>query len=172
MASKGYVVRRSDGKVRPASDLADACAEWAAGVVYTPDGEAAIYQVHPDGREERLPSYEEALGEIERIKAPVIGRVSHDCGDATCPRRGPVIESPTCKRAEEFERQISPLAALEAAERRLLEAGGWTIAEPDEYGGERWNHEEAGKEARSTAIVIARRMAEIERRRLAAKGGA
>ena len=74
-------------------------------------------------------SYEEALAEIERIKAPVIGRVSHDCGDATCPRRGPVIESPTCKRAEEFERQISPLAALEAAERLLLEAGGWTIAE-------------------------------------------
>jgi hypothetical protein len=31
--------------------------------------------------------------------AAAVEAVEHDCGDATCPRRGRVIESPPCKRA-------------------------------------------------------------------------
>ena len=80
----------------------------------------AIFRVHPDGREERLPSYEEALA--------LLG------GD--------------------------PLAALEAAERRLLESARWTPGDrgfwidPDD--GTQWPREGAISDVR---------------RRLAAKGG-
>ena len=87
--------------------------------------DVAIFRVLDDGREERLPSYEEALALLD--------------GD--------------------------PLAALEAAERRLLEAGGWREDSPGW-----WNDGLAGvstisTERRTVALTI-------ERRRLAAKGGA
>ena len=87
--------------------------------------DVAIFRVHDDGREERLPSYEEALA--------LLG--------------------------------ADPLAALEAAERRLLEAGGWrlnTLAAG--FGVERW---ERGHDVESRTVAMT-----IERRRLAAKGGA
>ena len=148
----GYEPKRGTGKLLISSEDAACFARLelqAAGC-----SDVAIFRVHPGGREERLPSYEEALA-----MRPAVVLVCRDCGAEV--ERGQRCKAAGC---------VDPLAALEAAERRLLEAGGWTIAEPDEYGGERWNHEEAGKEARSTAIVIARRMAEIERRRLAAKG--
>ena len=64
--------------------------------------DVSIFRVHADGREERLPSYEEAL-------------------DRLCKLEGALSDAAR-----------SPLAALEAAERRLLEAGGWTLAEPNE----------------------------------------
>ena len=61
-----------------------------------------------------------------------------------------------------------PLAALEAAERRLLEAGGWHLCPASaEFGAERWRRGSApdAHESRTVALTI-------ERRRLAAKGGA
>ena len=87
--------------------------------------DVAIFRVLDDGREERLPSYEEAL--------TLLG--------------------------------ADPLAALEAAERRLLEAGGWrlnTLAAG--FGVERW---ERGHDVESRTVALS-----IERRRLAAEGGA
>ena len=207
--AKGYVVRGKNGRgnkmasgqcitLDDAADVARGWREWSPAERPT---DVAIFRVHPDGREERLPSYEEALGEIERLKdrsrmvrdvdealhaAGIEARHGEKLGERAARAAMHRCEGPCCNKpaagvtcSEECAANLSawlnrgdPLAALEAAERWLLEAGGWTIAEPDEYGGERWNHEEAGKEARSTAIVIARRMAEIERRRLAAKGGA
>lgn len=50
-----------------------------------------------------------------------------------------------------------PLAALEAAERRLLEADGWRQIEPDAYGGEQWQHPKHGRECRMVALTIARK---------------
>ena len=59
-----------------------------------------------------------------------------------------------------------PLAALEAAERRLLEAGGWTaLGKMDRHGRDRWRSKDGLTECRQVALTI-------ERRRLAAKGGA
>jgi hypothetical protein len=113
--------------------------------------DVAIYRVHPDGREERLPSYEEALA-----MRPAVVLVCRDCGAEV--ERGQRCKAAGC---------VDPLAALEAAERRLLEAGGWTVAGRDVYGAERWTHPtwKGGAESLSTALTI-------ERRRLAAKGGA
>ena len=90
--------------------------------------DVSIFRVHDDGREERLPSYEEALA--------LLG------GD--------------------------PLAALEAAERRLLEAGGYQ-PEPNESAW--WRSRSGVLTARDEAVSIVRHEFQIERRRLAAKGG-
>ena len=87
--------------------------------------DVAIYRVHPDGREERLPSYEEAL--------TLLG--------------------------------ADPLTALEAAERRLLEAGGWREIEP----GGRWYHPVIGHRWKGAALADEKSR---RRERLAAKGGA
>ncbi len=113
--------------------------------------DVAIYRVHLDGREERLPSYEEALA-----MRPAVVLVCRDCGAEV--ERGQRCKAAGC---------VDPLAALEAAERRLLEAGGWTVAGRDVYGAERWTHPtwKGGAESLSTALTI-------ERRRLAEKGGA
>jgi hypothetical protein len=133
--------------------LGSAIQAWADAQVLC--DEAAIFRVHDDGREERLPSYEEALGEVERLRADVAGMRAGLLDAAGQSRRlGAVI--------------ADPLSALEAAERRLLEAGGWVLAEPDVYGTERWSHPtwQGGRsEGRQVALTI-------ERRRIAAKGGA
>jgi hypothetical protein len=133
------------------SRLADALKDWFEGA----NEAAEIFRVHDDGREERLPSYEEALGEVERLRADVAGMRAGLLDAAGQSRRlGAVI--------------ADPLSALEAAERRLLEAGGWVLAEPDVYGTERWSHPtwQGGRsEGRQVALTI-------ERRRIAAKGGA
>ena len=114
--------------------------------------DVAIFRVHDDGAEERLPSYEEALGEIERLRADVAGLRAGLLDAAGQSRRlGAVI--------------ADPLAALEAAERRLLEAGGWrlnTLAAG--FGVERWAR---GHDVESRTVALS-----IERRRLAAEGGA
>ena len=158
--------------------------------------DVAIFRVHADGREERLPSYEEAIGEIERLKdrsrmvrdvdealhaAGIEERHGEKLGERAARAAMHRCEGPCCNKpaagvtcSEECAANLSawlnrgdPLAALEAAERRLLEAGGWTLAEPDVYGGERWWHVDKVlvPEARAVALTI-------ERRRLAAKGGA
>ena len=58
-----------------------------------------------------------------------------------------------------------PLAALEAAERRLLEAGGWREDSPGWWNDGLTGVSTISTERRSVALTI-------ERRRLAAKGGA
>ena len=85
--------------------------------------DVSILRVHADGREERLPNYEEALA--------LLG--------------------------------ADPLAALEAAERRLLERQGW---EARPFG--MWLRRSAGGAQQTTQ----ENAVQIERRRLAAKGGA
>ena len=136
-AIKGYVVRGLyKGRHMGISDLhgstaglrephpfaaLDYAAERAIELRRFDWSDVAIFRVLDDGREERLPSYEEALA--------MLG------GD--------------------------PLAALEAAERRLLEAGGWVEVE---VGADIWKRE---TEERTGSYALA-----IERRRLAAKGGA
>lgn len=84
----------------------------------------------------------------------------------------PFVYPPVLSDEERAERRrladgapvVDPLAALEAAERRLLEAGGWRI-EPSAWthGAERW---ERGGENESRQVALT-----IERRRIAAKGG-
>lgn len=51
---------------------------------------------------------------------------------------------------------VDPLAALEAAERRLLEAGGWVRIHGDS---DRWSHPDGSSECTMVAVTIARRMA-------------
>lgn len=172
--------------------------------------DVAIFRVLDDGTEERLPSYEEALGQIERLKDPVDGleaklverttereeardwvrRLTREQRCLTCafcgaeyPPGTPAANDealaahvrvcpkhPMREAEAEIERlraltAADPLAALEAAERRLLEAGGWREDSPGW-----WNDGLAGvstisTERRTVALTI-------ERRRLAAKGGA
>ena len=161
MASKGYVVRgMAPGDVlhEEARDaLGAAVGTWTA-LVQLGAARPRIFRVHPDGREDRLPSYEEALALLD-------GATSSDAYIANVSMQllATMRENDRLRAIESAD----PLAALEAAERRLLEAGGWTLAEPDVYGGERWSHPtwKGGREARGLALVI-------ERRRLAAKGGA
>jgi exonuclease VII small subunit len=70
MAIKGYVVRgMAPGDVlhEEARDaLGAAVGTWTA-LVQLGAARPRIFRVHDDGREERLPSYEEALREIERL---------------------------------------------------------------------------------------------------------
>jgi hypothetical protein len=100
--------------------------------------DVAIYRVHPDGREERLPSYEEALTELKRLKQREADIVE------ACERvadggqyRADIVSAIQRIRRERDEARAAlgadPLAALEAAERRLLEAGGWTEEGPDKW---------------------------------------
>lgn len=171
--------------------------------------DVAIYRVHLDGREERLPSYEEALGQIERLKDPVDGleaklvertaereearewvrRLTSTtrvltcafCGmayppgtpesnDAALTAHVRVCPKHPMREAEaEIERLramfgADPLTALEAAERRLLEAGGWTAVPDEDYRGY-WRDRDGRMCKQAVAILQ-------ERRRLAAKGGA
>jgi hypothetical protein len=127
MAIKGYVVRgMAPGDVlhEEARDaLGAAVGTWTA-LVQLGAARPRIFRVHPDGREERLPSYEEALALL--------------CAD--------------------------PLTALEAAERRLLEAGGWRPSGDADYPGY-WRDRDGRMFKQAVAILA-------ERRRLAAKGGA
>jgi len=200
MGIKGYVVRGTKGArtvyaYGPGMGFGDACEEIPAFAFERLDAaagardhmvrlgcEAAIFRVHADGREERLPSYEEALGELERLRA--VEALNVGAIDASLTRLGAVTgtigpmprHDPRCLIHDgagcSFEAGCDagralmppsdPLAALEAAERRLLEAGGWTCANNDG----RWREASArGWCERHEAIQIARR-------RLAAKGGA
>ncbi len=168
MASKGYVVKRTicDGVYSyPCTSLGNVFEEWREMVAL---GALAIdiYRVHPDGREERLPSYEEALGALSILRDEVQAAQDYKRGGMSC--GGPPLLW-TCPpsalkellRLADGAPVADPLAALEAAERRLLEAGGWTPGDrgfwidPDD--GTQWPREGAISDVR---------------RRLAAKGGA
>ena len=102
--AKGYVVRGKNGRgnkmasgqcitLDDAADVARGWREWSPAERPT---DVAIFRVLDDGREERLPSYEEAL-------------------DRLCKLEGALSDAAR-----------SPLAALEAAERQLLESARWT----------------------------------------------
>jgi hypothetical protein len=179
--------------------------------------DVAIFRVHADGREERLPSYEEALGELERLRA--VEALNVGAIDASLTRLGAVTgtigpmprHDPRClihdgreERLPSYEEALAglqtvsdvlavfgvpddgtglpqrlqllhegahddPIAALEAAERRLLEAGGYQ-PEPNESAW--WRSRSGVLTARDEAVSIVRHEFQIERRRLAAKGGA
>lgn len=85
---------------------------------------ARIFAIAPDGTETPLPSYEEALAEIA---------AAHEALDPVVARRDAVTAPPLslavrCTTAVQIALErfcADPLAALEAAERRLLEGGGW-----------------------------------------------
>lgn len=104
--------------------------------------DVGIFRVHADGREERLPSYEEALAEIERLRgvAPILLEGVPAIMHSSAPSSREEIGAAACEMLKAIERALSvlrgsepvdPLAALEAAEQRLLEAEGWT-QEPGE----------------------------------------
>ncbi len=120
--------------------------------------DVAIFRVLDDGREERLPSYEEALALLD-------GATSSDAylANVSTQLLATMRENDRLRAIEPAD----PIAALEAAERRLLEAGGWHLCSTSAgFGVERWRRASApdAHESRTVALTI-------ERRRLAAKGG-
>lgn len=167
---KGYLVRAKDGAGNMAGSSTRSTLGGAARALdvlaATGCTDVAIFRVLDDGREERLPSYEEAL---ERLSAP--DRVRSYLAELCAWPPGEV--PPDEELLDAAERLFcadkgDPLAALEAAERRLLEAGGWHLCSASaEFGAERWRRGSApdAHESRTVALTI-------ERRRLAAKGGA
>ena len=147
-------------------DLVPAIQAWAdlqAGCT-----DVAIFRVRDDGTEERLPSYEEALGALSILRDEVTLAQDHKRGGMSC--GGPPLLW-TCPpsalkellRLADGAPPADPLAALEAAERRLLEAGGW---KPGPRPGI-WADPCGGNCSMSDALYVER-----NRRRLAAKGGA
>ncbi len=151
MSAKGYVVRgTAPGDVlhEEARDTLHAAVSTWTALVMNEAARPRIFAVAEDGTETPLPSYEEALAEIERLRADVAGMRAGLLDAAGQSRRlGAVI--------------ADPLSALEAAERRLLESARWTPGDrgfwidPDD--GTQWPREGAISDVR---------------RRLAAKGGA
>lgn len=116
--------------------------------------DVSIFRVHADGREERLPSYEEALTELGRLRA-VETVVIAACetferfeSGGERPSRGELGDMVSAMRASlggQSAQAADPLAALAAAERRLLEAGGWTEEGPDKWSleGVTWDRRDA-----------------------------
>ena len=145
--------------------VGDALAVRITASIRMPD--AAIFRVLDDGREERLPSYEEALGEIE---------AAHDALDPVVTRRDAMAGPPLplavrCTTAATIALErfcADPLAALESAERRLLEDGEWREIGPDQW--ER-DSKYAGlsRSNRATALRIEKRR--VVDKAKAAKGG-
>ena len=113
--------------------------------------DVAIFRVLDDGREERLPSYEEALAGLQTVSDVLAVFGVPDDGTGL-PQRLQLLHEGA---------HDDPIAALEAAERRLLESARWTPGDrgfwvdPDD--GTQWPREGAISDVR---------------RRLAAKGGA
>ena len=120
--------------------------------------DVAIFRVHADGREERLPSYEETLAGLQTVSDVLAVFGVPDDGTGL-PQRLQLLHEGA---------HDDPIAALEAAERRLLEAGGYQ-PEPNESAW--WRSRSGVLTARDEAVSIVRHEFQIERRRLAAKGG-
>ena len=175
-AVKGYVVRCEQESGRPGmpheytghnDTLAEAVADLARAMPHYDKG--SIFRVLDDGREERLPSYEDALGALSILRDEAQAAQNYKRGGMSC-GGPPLLWTCPPSALKELLRLANgapvgdPLAALEAAERRLLEAGGWRI-EPSAWthGAERW---ERGGENESRQVALT-----IERRRIAAKGG-
>ena len=157
--AKGYVVRGKNGRgnkmasgqcitLDDAADVARGWREWSPAERPT---DVAIFRVHPDGREERLPSYEEALAGLQTVSDVLAVFGVPDDGTGL-PQRLQLLHEGA---------HDDPIAALEAAERQLLESARWTPGDrgfwvdPDD--GTQWPREGAISDVR---------------RRLAAKGGA
>lgn len=138
-----------------------------------PDRET-IFRVYADGREERLPSYEEALAEIDRLRsvAPILNHGVPAIMHSSAPASREEIGAAACQMLKAIERALSvlqgsermpsdPLAALEAAEQRLLVSERWT---PDPGEPMRWRSSTGRLPPRDQAVSIARQTAK--------KGGA
>ena len=92
----------------------------------------------------------------------------HRCEGPCCnkPAAGVTCSEECAANLSAWLNRGDPLSALEAAERRLLEAGGWTaLGKMDRHGRDQWRSKDGLTECRQVALTI-------ERRRLAAKGGA
>lgn len=179
MGSRGYVVRGKDRQGRDCwasgdvagfarasrresatayADLDSAIEGWA--FMHGTCHDVTILAVAEDGTETALPSYEKALGELVRLRE-VLGCKAEEETHVVAERLLTEIER--CVDALKGAigpTPADPLAALEAAERRLLEAGGWREVEAG-----RWKNSDGFRAATVNAL-------DIERRRLAAKGGA
>ena len=192
MNAKGYVVRGkrgSDGAAitawtsgrgigEPISAAVFGTPGLAAGasegLLYRGCTDVAIFRIHPDGREERLPSYEDARGALSILRDEAQAAQNYKRGGMSC--GGPPLLW-TCPpsalkellRLADGAPVVDVLAALEAAERRLLEEGGYQ-PEPNESAW--WRSRSGVLTARDEAVSIVRHEFQIERRRLAAKGGA
>ncbi len=160
VVSAGYVVRGKDKRGNVVTGDGITTIEAAVRAMRTIAGcsDVAIFRVLDDGREERLPSYEEALALLD-------GATSSDAylANVSTQLLATMRENDRLRAIEPAD----PIAALEAAERRLLEAGGWHLCSTSAgFGVERWRRASApdAHESRTVALTI-------ERRRLAAKGG-
>ena len=167
MAIKGYVVRGTAlgdvQHVEKRDTLGAAVSTWTA-LVMNEAVRPRIFRVLDDGREERLPSYEEALDRLDRDDEHVKA-IDHYREGLYRILRGEVdpIEIAGTYLGEDAPKS-DPLAALEAAERRLLEAGGWRPSGDADYPGY-WRDRDGRMFKQAVAILA-------ERRRIAAKGGA
>ena len=107
---------------------------------------------------------------MREIKGYVVVRTEHD--DRAIERNVQSLEDVSIFRVFADGRRdrvpltvdADPLAALEAAERRLLEAGGWRPSGDADYPGY-WRDRDGRMFKQAVAILA-------ERRRIAAKGGA
>ena len=171
MGARGYVVRGLyKGRHAGISDLQgssagprephpfttlDYAAERAIELRRFDWTDVAIFRVRDDGAEERLPSYEEALTSLQTV-SDVLAAFGVPADGTALPQRLQLLHEGA---------HADPLAALEAAERRLLEAGGWREDSPGWWNDGLTGVSTISTERRSVALTI-------ERRRLAAKGGA
>ncbi len=117
--------------------------------------DVAIFRVHADGREERLPSYEEALGELERLRA--VEALNVGAIDASLTRLGAVTGT------------IGPMPRHDP--RCLIHDGAGCSFEAGCDAG-RALMPPSDPLAALEAALSAMAAAIVERRRLAAKGGA
>lgn len=122
MAIKGYVVRFLDGETA-CEVTPDSLTSAVRAVRELPAYDALDFRVHPDGREERLPSYEETLAGLQTVSDVLAVFGVPDDGTGLPQRLQSLHEGA----------HADPLAALEAAERRLLEAGGWIEVEAERW---------------------------------------
>ena len=175
----GYEPKRGKGQLLIGGEDAACFARLELQAAECTD--VAIFRVLADGTEERLPSYEEALtllGAMPGTIGPMPGLTPLERGfdfvartlAAALIEAGETPEVHVDKLAEQAAAAIvrfgaDPLAALEAAERRLLEAGGWREDSPGWWNDGLTGVSTISTERRSVALTI-------ERRRLAAKGGA
>ena len=146
---KGYLVRAKDGAGNMAGSSTRSTLGGAARALdvlaATGCTDVAIFRVLDDGREERLPSYEEALAEIARLRE-VLGCKAEEETHVVAERLLTEIERCVdALKGAVGPMPVDPLAALEAAERRLLEAGGWTEEGPDKWSleGVTWDRRDA-----------------------------
>lgn len=91
--------------------------------------EARIFECAPDGAERPIPSHEDALAELDRLRADALEH-ARDSADQ--------VHELTEARGESRPREDALLAALERAERDVLLAGGWVRRDTPGQEGPEW----------------------------------